>query len=118
VGVANTEDTQKFLFRLFLLLVLLSSLIHPSFLIYYYYHYYCYYYYYYPSSSTVHEERLVENADVFNFSLSEEDMAQIGKLGEGGRAVKQNDAPFRAGGAMVFADNAPPTVPLSYVKEN
>lgn len=44
--------------------------------------------------------RIVENADVFDFELSAEEMAQIDALGA--RNVRMVNPPFRAGGAPVF----------------
>jgi diketogulonate reductase-like aldo/keto reductase len=47
--------------------------------------------------------RLAENADVFNFVLSAEDMAAIDRLGVEKKQRLVNP-PFRANGTSVFTD--------------
>lgn len=52
---------------------------------------------------TVTLSRLAENADVFDFTLSEEDMAAIKEAGEK-HSVRMVNPGFRPGGVQVFKD--------------
>ena len=65
---------------------------------------------------TITPSRLVENAQVFDFTISTEDMAQIAKLGNDDVKRRLSNPPFRSGGSPAFPDS-PPTVPLSHMKD-